>query len=280
VIRQPETDADFDVCVAIKNAVDPDEPVTVEELRQTLGGALYLHDGGGYVYVAPSSVAGGAYTMVRVAPDARGRGVGSALLDVARDHARRLDRTIMWGRVAVGDDASLGFVGRRGFAQVDREVELVRELARDEGDVPEGIVELGEPHRAGAYAVAVECTPDMPTAGPAEAPPYDDWLANQLGGPIAFVAIDGDRVVGYATLQALPATPHRLEHGLTAVLRSHRGRGLAQKLKRAQIAWAARHGYRELVTYTSELNAPMRAVNVKLGYDERPVAVVVRGVVG
>ena len=129
-------------------------------------------------------------------------------------------------------------------------------------------------------ACLVECTPDMPTAGPAEAPPYDDWVANQLSGAVAFVAIDDDRVVGYATLQPLPATPYRLEHGLTAVLRSHRGRGLAQKLKRAQIAWAARHGYRELVTYTSELNAPMRAVNVKLGYEERPVAVVVSGAVG
>ncbi len=279
MIRQPETDADFDFCVAIKNLVEPDEPVTVEQIRATRGGALYLHEGGGYVYVAPSSVAAGAYTMVRVAPGARRRGVGSALLDVARDHARGLDKTAMWGRVAVGDDVSLEFVRRRGFEEVHREVELVRELGRDEGDVPEGIVELGKRHRAGAYAVAVECTPDMPTAGPAEAPAYDDWVANQLGGAIAFVAIDGDRVVGYATLQALPATPHRLEHGLTAVLRSHRGRGLAQNLKRAQIAWAARHGYRELVTYTSELNAPMRAVNVKLGYEERPVAVVVRGAV-
>jgi GNAT superfamily N-acetyltransferase len=280
VIRQPQTDADFDLCVAIKNAVEPDEPVTVEQLRATRGGALYLHDGGGYVYVAPSSVTGGAYTMVRVAPEARGRGVGSALLEVARDHARGLHTTAMWGRVAIGDDASLGFVGHRGFEQVDREFELVRELGPDEGAVPEGIVELGERHRAGAYAVAVECTPDMPTAGPAEAPAYDDWVANELGGAVGFVAIDGDRVVGYATLQALPATPQRLEHGLTAVLRSHRGRGLAQRLKRAQIAWAARQGYRELVTYTSELNAPMRAVNIKLGYDERPVAVVVRGVVG
>jgi hypothetical protein len=34
------------------------------------------------------------------------------------------------------------------------------------------------------------------------------------------------------------------------------------------------------VTTTSVRNAPMRAVNVKLGYTERPTAVLVRGEVG
>ncbi len=41
-------------------------------------------------------------------------------------------------------------------------------------------------------------------------------------------------------------------------------------LKRRQIAWAARHGYRELVTWTQEGNDAMQAVNRKLGYVARP----------
>ena len=48
-------------------------------------------------------------------------------------------------------------------------------------------------------------------------------------------------------------------------------------IRSPQISWAARRGYRELITQTSELNAPMRAVNIKLGYGERPIDVVVRG---
>jgi GNAT superfamily N-acetyltransferase len=60
-----------------------------------------------------------------------------------------------------------------------------------------------------------------------------------------FVALDGGRVVGYATLEHLYGQRHRLEHGLTAVLRAHRGRGVATMLKSAQIAWAAHHGYTE-----------------------------------
>ena len=66
------------------------------------------------------------------------------------------------------------------------------------------------------------------------------------------------------------ADPHLAEHGLTSVAASHRNRGIATALKRAQIAWAARHGYRELMTSTQAANAPMRAVNDKLGYEPRP----------
>jgi mycothiol synthase len=69
--------------------------------------------------------------------------------------------------------------------------------------------------------------------------------------------------------------PHRLEHGLTAVRRSHRRQGIATALKRAQMAWAAEHGYRELVSDMVEGNAAMRAVNERLGYRPlRPVSVV------
>ena len=67
-----------------------------------------------------------------------------------------------------------------------------------------------------------------------------------------------------------------LEHGFTAVVRSHRGRGIATALKGTQLAWAAGHGYRELVTYTQEGNEPMRAINEKLGYRERPAWILVR----
>jgi mycothiol synthase len=69
--------------------------------------------------------------------------------------------------------------------------------------------------------------------------------------------------------------PHRLEHGLTAVLRGHRGRGIATRLKSAQIAWAAERGYRELITWTDTENAATRRVNTKLGYVEKLGPIVV-----
>jgi len=47
-------------------------------------------------------------------------------------------------------------------------------------------------------------------------------------------------------------------------------------LKRTQLAWAAEHGYRRLVTYTQEGNEAMRAINKKLGYREQPAWILVR----
>ena len=278
MIRRALTDADLERCAAINNAVNPESPVVVADLReQPRGGTFLLHDRDGYTYVVRSSVPGNAYAMVRVHPGSRRAGVGSALLKAAADEARRLGLHSMWGRVQPDDEASLAFARRRGFDEIGRDVLLVRELRAGDGDQAAGVVELREEHRRGAYAVAVECTPDMAVDPPAEAPPFEEWAAEELAGPVAFVALEGDRVVGYAALHTLKAQPDRLEHGLTAVLRSRRGRGLAQALKRAQIAWAASRGYRELVTETQVPNAAMRAVNVKLGYVERPGAVVVGG---
>ena len=53
---------------------------------------------------------------------------------------------------------------------------------------------------------------------------------------------------------------------MTGVKRAYRGRGIASALKRAEIAWAKREGFRTLETFNDEENAPIRALNEKHGY--------------
>ena len=66
-------------------------------------------------------------------------------------------------------------------------------------------------------------------------------------------------------------------HGMTAVKRAWRGRGVATALKSAQIAWAQTSGI-ERLTATNELrNDPMRRVNERLGYRPAPGRVQLRG---
>ena len=212
-------------------------------------------------------------------PDWRRQGLGTAFLDRVQPHAADLDATIVQGRVAADDEGSLKWVLKRGFVEVGRDVELIRQLGDESPAVSlKGIVikELTPTDHGAIYAVAVECWPDMPTPEPMPAPPYEDWALEELRGPVVFGAFDGDRMVGYAALVTRPASPEVLEHGFTAVVRSHRGRGIATALKRRQLAWAVGHGYRELVTYTQEGNEPMRAINEKLGYRERPAWILVR----
>jgi RimJ/RimL family protein N-acetyltransferase len=64
---------------------------------------------------------------------------------------------------------------------------------------------------------------------------------------------------------------------MTAVVRAWRGRGLALALKHAAIGWAIANGLTELVTGNDVDNAPMRAINAKLGYRPTPDRLVLRG---
>jgi len=272
MIRGAETRADFERCAEIYNAVEPDRVLTAEEAASGNGTSL-LHEGGGFAFVGPSSVTGSAFGMVRVHPGARGRGIGSALLDALRAETRTIGRESVWGRVR--DSASLAFVYKRGFTEVTREVNVLRELKPGNGEIAAGISELRDEHLRGVYELCVETIPEIHLPLPGEAPPYDEWLQKEKHQASAgFVALDDGSVVGYARLYET-GLPHRLEHGLTAVRRSHRRRGLATALKQAQIRWAADNGYSELVSDMVEGNAAMRAVNERLGYRPLPPVVVV-----
>jgi mycothiol synthase len=159
-----------------------------------------------------------------------------------------------------------------------RDVEVVLELNAGDGAIADGLIELDDEHLPGAYAVAAECLPEMAVPERAEAPPFEEWLEREERfSAVAFVALDGEEVVGYARLYEVPAVPHRLENGLTAVRRSHRRRGIATALKRAEIAWAVERGYSEFVTAMVAGNEAMRAVNERLGYRPLPGSIVVRG---
>jgi mycothiol synthase len=286
-IRQAESDEDLAGYADVWNAVTPHEPITAAETRRRLERQperLYLvaQEGVRIVgcgFAGRSDSPGRAFLAVRVLPEWRLRGTGTALLDRCRPHAAELDATILSGRVAADDEVSLRWVANRGFKEVGRDVELVRTLgAEPPATPPDGLVieELTADQHDAVYGIAVECWPDMPTPEPVPAPPYEDWAQEELRGPVVFGAFDGGRLVGYAALVSRPASPRLLEHGFTAVVRSHRGRGIATALKRTQLWWASTHGYRELVTYTQEGNETMRAINRKLGYQERPAWILVR----
>jgi mycothiol synthase len=66
-----------------------------------------------------------------------------------------------------------------------------------------------------------------------------------------------------------PDEPRRAEHGLTAVRRDWRRRGVATALKRTTLAWAAANGLGEVYTWTQRDNDGMRALNTRLGFRTR-----------
>jgi mycothiol synthase len=190
-------------------------------------------------------------------------------------HASKLERPQISGMVFEDDPDSIAWVTNRGFEEYDRQVELSRDLGPAEAELkaPDGIelAELDESRHEAAYGVWAECYPDMPLSPPIPAPTYEEWLEEEVSGPVTFVALDAGRIVGAAAL--LDRVDGLAEHGLTAVRRSHRGRGIATALKQTLIHWAAENGFRELTTWTQDGNAAMQAVNLKLGYRPRPAVI-------
>jgi RimJ/RimL family protein N-acetyltransferase len=64
--------------------------------------------------------------------------------------------------------------------------------------------------------------------------------------------------------------PGQLFTGMTGVDREYRRRGLATGLKVLAIARAREMGYRSIRTFNDSTNAPMLAINRKLGFARKP----------
>jgi mycothiol synthase len=60
---------------------------------------------------------------------------------------------------------------------------------------------------------------------------------------------------------------------MTGVLREHRGQNLALALKLAAIQYATQHGFTELHSNNASTNAPMLAINQKLGFERSPAQI-------
>jgi GNAT superfamily N-acetyltransferase len=83
------------------------------------------------------------------------------------------------------------------------------------------------------------------------------------------LAAQGERWVGISAVAIYPAGQHAY-NAFTGVLREYRSRGLAQALKLHTILLAKREGIHTIRTNNDSTNAPMLAVNHKLGYKPEP----------
>jgi GNAT superfamily N-acetyltransferase len=237
-----------------------------------------------------SSIVGSQYTMARVLPEHRRRGVGTALLVVLSEHAQQSGQTSLWGRIREDDTESRRFAERHGFEEAGREHEVVLDLAAVDTSFelpPEveivSVAERPDLVRA-VYDVDVEVGPDVPRlpGHGHKPPPFERWHADYLEGPGALpqalvVALVNGEVVGYAGLRRRGSTSPIGENMLTAVRRPWRRRGIATALKLAQIDRARAAGVEQLFTTNDEENVGMREVNRRLGYTPLPAEIVVSG---
>jgi len=287
-VRRAESDADLEAWRRVRIAVVPNERAqTVGELREALTPTqLYLLaelDGrvAGSGVAGRSDLAGQGFLSPRVLPEARRRGVGTALLRELAEHVQRL------GLDQVGtltdNTASLAFAERFGFREVDRDVEQIRAIGDEPWPEPPAgieIVSLAERpalFERAYHELALEAFRDFALDRPLEIS-LEDWNREwQVWPEGSFFALADGELVGMAGLIRDDDRPERAENSLSAVRRDWRRRGVASLLKRTVLAWAAANGLREVYTWTQNGNAAMRVVNERLGYETRSVAIRVRG---
>lgn len=274
-LRAATSDADLERWRDVFVAVAPGErAVTVAEMRamENPGRLVLLAEADGALVgtgVADRSSLPGGFVCPRVLPAARRQGIGTVILRTLAEHCAGQGHTKV-GSV-VEDEGSLAFARRFGFAEVDRQVEQIREVAAElePGAVPGvEIVSLADrPElRPETYHRLVPTLADMALTATVQVSP-DEWEREWMGQPeTSFVAVSGGEVVGVASLRLDEEHQGRAENGYTAVRSEWRGRGVAVALKRTTLAWAAGHGITRIQTWTQRGNEAMRGLNERLGY--------------
>ena len=211
------------------------------------------------------------FVLATVTRSHRRQGIGAALYDAAFEHAASLGPTRLVTSVYENED-SVRFARARGFVEEREQRESVLD-PRTVTELPAAGVDLRavadvDPHLV--YTADLEATRDMPSTEMIDAMPYEEWQQHTIQHPLftadgSFVAmVDG--VAAAVSLLCVDTESGRSLNMFTGTMRAYRGRGLGLAVKLGSIHWAAANGITTMVTANDAENAPMLAINKRLGY--------------
>jgi GNAT superfamily N-acetyltransferase len=223
------------------------------------------------------------WLKVLVAPDQRGNGLGARMYSAALDQACQYGATHLESRVSENDAGSTHFAQKRGF-QVERHTFVsTLDLTSFDEKCFEALLErvhsfrffslaeagLTDENKHRLYMLNRATAQDNP-GNHGTFSDYDTFAMNIFDAAwfradTQILVADGDQWVGLTAL-SLDDEQCYAYNAFTGVLRDYRGRGLAQALKLHAILLARRAGMRYIRTDNDSQNAPVLAVNHKLGY--------------
>ena len=303
-------ESDYDSVVSIALAIDPDDFVSVAEIAEWDGiqrqaGRLAsrwhaLADGrvigSSYAGELASLQAGTRWINVAVYPEHQRRGIGRELLRLAEGVAVDDGGSVL---LAEADDRllrSARFLEAAGYEEINREWHSTLDLGGFDDDTWVTIVDGVKASGIGFVSVAelegsdpawldklhalyTEVEADVPFTLEFREMPFADFERRAIRSERALlhgflVALDGDRYVGLTEPRRVDDRPEAIAQELTGVTGTHRGRGIATALKADVAMWAKIQGYRKIRTGNDSLNAPMLAVNAKLGFERDHGAII------
>jgi len=306
---RPFRSDDYDVRSRVGTRLEPEEPITAEELRVWdriyQDSALAKFD---FIIEERASGAGVAYgslhhvadmyhphrywVEVEVDPDHQHRGVGRALYERLEKIAQDRSAELLWASVRADDARSVQFFERTGFT-VRRRRWVSRLSLNDAPTSPSSprpkalppevtfttLAEEGADRREvreRIYRLDLAASQDEPRLQTMTEISFEEYAKLMFEGPrylpeAVFLARARDQYVAMTTLHQLPAEADTLMVGFTGTLPPYRGRGLASELKRRAVEFARARGYRYLRTHNDSENPRIWAINQKLGFQVQRV---------
>lgn len=303
-IRVANGETDIQSILRICNLCEPQFPTAEGQVRGWFGPAepgstvlrLVAEVSGcvvGYACAIHTSYAPEGYFFIwtGVDPAVRCQGVGSALWGAALAFAKAHGATVITSEVLDNDPVGLAFAERRGFSIDQHRFHSALDLTTfDEGPYLPGIAALeaqgirfctladlidpSEPVSQQIHDKFCELNlavvSDIPgeywdLSGYTEFFDQHIWTAPWFQTEGQMLAVDGEKWVGFAGV-SINAEKLSAYNATTGVIREYRGRKIAQALKVMAAHYARSKGAREISTDNNSLNAPMLAINWKMGY--------------
>lgn len=219
-------------------------------------------------------------------PEERQHGIGATFYDEALQFALDSGAEVIESEVQESNTEALRFAERLGYG-VERHVFSSRlNLAIFDDSQFDGLLERiegqgirfttllaegdTEAARRKLHALNTQIAIDDPANTSGSFSNFEEFnqtisTASWFNPAGQILAVDGERYVGLAAVGFYERT-NSMHNMITGVDREYRGRGIAQALKLLAIYYAKAMGADYITTNNDSQNAPMQAVNHKMGY--------------
>ena len=304
ILTRPFQAADYERMVEIGNANYPDYPVSVSEQRtrdESVEKSNLVHKRSTFVDSETGVIVGfGTIAQVvdmfhpkkfmisiTVDPAYQSRGVGAKIYNALSKQLADLDAIVVWTMTKEDLTRQTEFFQHRGFVGKNRAWESRLDLSTfDSSKYQDYLARAGEDgisfstlaqerkddaflHQLHEFVQLIN--EDMPREAPFTPLSYDAWRAFSYDSPKIIpegywmARMDG-RLAGISVVTKNEKDPRALSQDDTGVRREYRNRGIATMLKLKLIEWAKDNGFHSIKTWNDAKNAPMLAVNTRLGF--------------
>lgn len=301
IIETANPDLHYDALAKFLNHFEPD-PIAATDIREwdrrseghIVRRNIVRNDGGdvvgyGVVHHGPWNQPHEFYLWIGVAAAERRQGIGQVLYDHALTQIRSHHGTALVSEVGEDQTDGLRFAQRQDFVQHKHTFQSKLDLRYFDESTFSAVVDRVQAQGIRLYTMTDVA--DTPTArhqlytinrqttlqdpgADGQFPSFEQFENDVFAAPWylpagQWLAADGDRIIGMCAVGYFQES-NSMYNMMTGVDEAYRGRGIAQALKVQALRWAKLYGADYIRTNNNSENAPMLAINRKLGYQPQP----------